>query len=301
MNRPGRERLQQLYAEFRGHDLSDYHADLLLAFVFAIAGKWPQVRVQCYLAMLGIELSRLRGRLPDRASGLPVDGREASYLLAVAERRLLHGERGLEQARAALSEAMSSPSAVAQPADLRFDSESLAQFVAETQIAQRGRIRRDQFDSSLARALVLVEQARQELNHPVRRWVVRQAVTNGLLLAIFALELQMLPVPQLEAQSRVLVKALHDEGLAPDLENRGLQLYPDGVSDFVWLVTTVLFVSAASDQSRETAREWIRQKYLDLDTLPFASSLERNRHRRLLKLAGFSIHAPEAAAAQPAT
>lgn len=287
------EKLKLLYQEFRAHDASGYHADMLLAFVFAAGGKWPQVRLQCYVAQIGVELARLR---PSPANSDSVDGREAAYLLAVAERRLLQDEKGLKQATAALDDAIGRSNAMASVSDakasgsdLRFESERLAQFSVSVQLNPEPERAGAKISSWLKTAEHLIEAAKNEPIRPVRRWVIRQSVTNGLTLALIAKQLSVVQLAQLTGTARSLIRALQVEGLAPKLHVGDPQLYEDGISNFVWLIAVAVFGTDTGRQAAAQARNIICTNYLVLDQIPFASSLERDRHKRLLEIAGIDL------------
>lgn len=263
-------------------DPSDYHARVLLAYVFACVGKWFQVRTLCYIALLTVDA------IPGKAQADRRTGREAAYLLAVAERRLAINPAGIENARQALAEAIRRNGG---QSEIRFESEALAQRVAQAQLlfyAGRGEPPPRDPMHDIGTALELVVHATAREVGVIRRWVVRQGVTTGLLAALMSHEART-KTPQVTGSARRLLQVLEDEGQAPPLDPSatppaGHPVYLDGVSDFVWLVGTVVFGQHPDLQER--ARALLAEEYRHLAEDPSPTPLERARHTRLLGVAG---------------
>lgn len=276
--------LAALYAELRQEDDSNYHAHVLHAFVYASSGKWFQARTLCRVALT------VAGAIPEaeRAGRL---GREAAYLMAVAERRLANSEEKLAMARNALQQARDLDDRVAG-SDPRFDAEALAQDVTALQMQHfRGALAGGvPVAALLARARELVERVDAEPIQSVRHWVIRQATTNGLIASLLA-ALHKQRVTAEQGQIRELLLRLSQEGLAPGLSaDAPPHPCPDEVSDFIWLAAAACF----GDQAlRLHARELLAP--LATRDLPTgALPLEAKRRASLLALLGLG---PEAGAA----
>jgi hypothetical protein len=283
-NRPEHFDLQAMESALRKTDPSGYHARVLKAYVFACAGLWFQVRPLCLAALLAVD--SISGKREDDKR----KGREAAYLLAVAERRLANAHAGIEHAEAALKEAVRRNHL---PGDVRFTSESLAQRVSRIQLDFFGRDTVQNVDllGLMEDAWRLAHSALIERPTVIRRWVVRQCVTNGLMLALIARHQRVQP-PQVSGIARRLLTLLAAEGQAPSLPSRARegveQLYPDGVSDFVWLVGTAVFGDSAAD--RDAARAMLmRETQEDRPDTSTSLFIERLRRDRMLQWAGLEI------------
>lgn len=263
----------------RQSDKSGYQARVLTAYVFACADLWFQVRPLCWAALLAAPAN------PNNANGDHRLGREAAYLLAVAERRLASSIEGIQNARAALEEAKKRNH---NPSDLRFDSEALAQNVTEIQLnlySNNPTEQKIEWINLVAKFLVIIEKSSLETPSIVRRWIIRQCVTNGLLLCLMAHDLQASP-SQITGHARKLLKTLANEDLAPSLQlatENYQQKYADSTSDFVWLVSTAIFDSRAP--RREAAKKSL-QSYIAIPSKNPQNHLERIRNKKLLKTAG---------------
>lgn len=226
-------------------DRSGYHKLVLLGYVHACTDSWQQARSLCRTALMTID------HIADRKSDDKRRGREAAYLLAVAERRLFWPRgNGLKFARQALDEAMRRDEPGSQ--DVRFESEKLAQEVGQLQleIYQRSR---DFADLSvvaqkdllgLTQALLkLADVAQVDDDHGVRCWVARQCLTNALVVAIFGYRVPRQPYAQLVGGAVEALERLSKLELAPSLpgEAVGKRRYVDKTSDFLWLIATVIF------------------------------------------------------------
>ena len=280
-DRPAQFDLNAMEEALRETDPSGYHARVLKAYVFACAGLWFQVRPLCRSALLAVDA------IPNKKPNDNRRGREAAYLLSVAERRLASSYAGIEHAEAALNEAVRRNHL---QGDLRFDSERLAQQVARIQLDRYSKRvgTREYLIDLIDRSMNLAQQALEETPSVVKRWVVRQSVTNGLLLSLLAKEPLVQPA-QVSGNARELIHLLNKEEQAPDLSvspfDQNKQKYADAVSDFVWLVAVAVF-GERKDQ-RDAARTALaedasRQRNSSLSV----TYIERVRQSHLLELAG---------------
>lgn len=272
----------EMFEALHPMDRSDYHARVLLAYVFACVGKWFQVRTLCYIALLTVDA------ILDKVPGDRRTGREAAYLLAVAERRLAINAASIDHARQALAEAIRRNDG---RTDIRFESEELAQRVARAQLLHYGEgvdsLLREPMVDILAAAELAKRALRDEMG-VIRRWVVRQSVTSGLLMALMSHEART-RTPQVTGEARKLLRILWDERQAPWLGRSepppaASPLYLDGVSDLIWLVGTVVF--DPDPERQEQANTLLAGEYRQLAEDPSPTPLERARHARLLGLAG---------------
>ena len=276
--RPKSFDLARMYEQLAKDDDSNYHAHVLHAFVYASCGRWFSARTLCRVALLVVD--SLRKADTDRRTG-----REAAYLMAVAERRLAIDEQKLQLAVSALNEAKRR-SRGDEVQDVRFASEELAQVVTRQQLAHFKRDDTSNFNPApvLERAQRLCEAATSGAEpRAVRRWVVRQSVTNGLLAALMAADAGMYS-PQTVGSARKLMAILKSERLAPQLSTSSeqSQLYPDEISDYIWLVSAAKFESQPrAAEARQVLANWALSTRPQ-SLLPF----EQERYRRFMLLAG---------------
>ena len=278
--RPDQFDLNAMEVALRNTDPSGYHARVLKAYVFACAGLWHQVRPLCRSALLAVDA------IPDKRPDDNRRGREAAYLLSVAERRVASSHVGIDHAEAMLKEAERRNHL---PSDLRFDSERLAQQVARIQLEYFSRKVDPQANliELIERAKALARDGLEETPNVVKRWIVRQSITNGLLLSLIANELMIQPA-RVSGNARGLIKLLSTEQQAPNLNVSPLDIQPvysDAVSDFVWWVAVAVF--GESKQMRDAAKSALeldveRQK----DSTSPVTHFERVRQSQLLNLAG---------------
>lgn len=226
-------------------DRSGYHKLVLLGYIHACTDSWQQARSLCRTALMTID------HIADRKPGDKRRGREAAYLLAVAERRLFwpRGD-GLKFARQALEEAVGRDESGSQ--DPRFVSEKLAQEVGQLQLEVYQRSR-DFADLSvlankdllglMQELLRLALEVQEDVDHGVRCWVARQCLTNALVVAIFGYRVPGQPFAQLVGGAVQALERLSEFELAPSLPNEvsGKRRYVDKTSDFLWLIATVIF------------------------------------------------------------
>lgn len=280
-DRPAQFDLSAMEKALRGTDPSGYHARVLKAYVFACAGLWFQVRPLCRSALLAVD------SIPNKKADDNRRGREAAYLLAVAERRLASSYAGVEHAEAALNEAVRRNHL---PRDLRFDCERLAQQVTRIQLDRYSKKATpgESLVVLIERSMDLARQALEETPSVVKRWVVRQSVTNGLLLSLIAKEPLVRPA-QVSGHARELIHLLSREAQAPDLRvspfDQTQQKYADAISDLVWLVAVAVF--GERKEQRDAAKAALVE---DTARQQHSSSpitfIERVRQGHLLALAG---------------
>lgn len=267
-----------MFGRLHQMDTSNYHSRVLLAYVFACTAKWFQVRTLCYVALLTVDSIRTKEPKDKR------DGREAAYLLAVAERRLAINTAGVEHARQALAEARARDR---RGPDLRFEVEDFAQRMVRVQLETyfgQGQVDHGDVANELQLALDFAARAKVEERGVIRRWVARQSLTMGLILAVLARAAEVKPAPEAALVQRIL-DVLQNDQQAPTLTtSEPEQRYPDAVSDFVWLVATNIF---AADQSRrENARLALEREYRWPSEEPPPTPVERARHKHFLKIVG---------------
>jgi hypothetical protein len=303
--RPAAVDMREIYEQLTQEDhSSDYRAHVLLAFIHASSGRWVSARTFCRTALVVATLATEEGGVRR--------GREAAYLMAVVERRLATGEGEIDAAKAALALAIERCNSDLERADPRFSSEAFALSVTAAQLAYfsrakllpEGWVAKDQ----MQRAEALVRDAidyfdrsqasdRPRVSLTEKFWVVRQACTNGLLVAL----LEALAGRSSEDVNRVakgLMQHLSEHGLVRTLDDPlqgpgGSVVFSDDISDFVYLVAQALM---GSDPLRGVARQRLSTWSLatkDRGRLPF----EVQRHTAFMELLGLQGSLPAAAAA----
>ena len=279
--------MRPLYEELSREDGSAYRAHVLHAFVYACCGRWNITRTICRTALVVTK--------PMRTTSAVRRGREAGYLLAVAERRLAIDAQGFDFAREALAEALQRCDTDAERADPRFASEELAQEVGLLQLRRfctddlNVPVQPDAVLSMMDRAVALATRTAADLSEEssIRSWIVRQAVTNGLLAGLVAAEAGSWR-PQIPGHARRLIAVLADQAMAPDLDSTvpARQLYADEISDFVWLVAVAQFEAAGlANAARHRLGEICAAPPTDAPM-----HVERARHARLCRLVGLETH-----------
>lgn len=270
--------LAKMYEALTKSDNSHYHAHVLHAFVYASTGRWFSARTLCRVALLVVDV------IPSSQAARRT-GREAAYLLAVAERRLAARREGLGIAGEALAQARRR--AVGDEAlDPRFDSEALAQRITLIQLEYYKEGLTDLPDpvSVLNQAQRLCASVMgSEQPRILRRWVVRQSCTNGLVAAILAVGAG-LRKPQVVGHARELINTMEQEGLAPSefSSNGSAQKYADEISDFVWMVAVAVFdVQKRASDARLALENWMPPQQNQA-----LLSYEVQRFHHFLRLAG---------------
>jgi hypothetical protein len=253
--RPQQIDLQDLYQTLQNEDESNYSALVIHAFIYASSGRWFSARTLCRVALLVVDAL-------EPAQRGTRSGREAAYLMAVAERRLAISISKLELARAALKDALDRCVGEAEKQDPRFKSEMLAQDVTRSQMAYFGTAHAKAEDAipTLNRASQICEQVLrdQRETQSIHSWVIRQAVTNGLLSALMEAESGMRRPPTI-GHSRKLIGLLEQEKMAPKLEPTQYngEHFKDEISDFVWLIAVAKFEPVArANKARTILTAW---------------------------------------------
>ena len=267
-DRPSTIDMRSLFNRLARFEGSDYHAHLLLAYVYASTGEWRPAKALCRSALV----VALASTPSDNA--VPF-GREANYFLSVAERRLARDETDLFKALEALRRARvldrrerfltdrlhDSDSLAFRREDVRFESEELAHDMAFWQFRYfgKGYYDGDGLRNMVSRARTLCEGlAASQEPRGIRAWIMRQAATNGLVAALLSL------VPgkrrtDLVGDARWLANVMSEEFLVPRLESdeaRPEPQYRDDVSDFVWLVALVMFDKDRNGEARIALKDY---------------------------------------------
>ena len=287
--RPREFDIGSLYQALAVTDPSNYRATLIHALICASSDLWFQTRTLCRIAVL-IATS------PTESARGTRDGREAYYLLAVAERRLATVPASLDLARAALRAARQPGRLAGGDDDIRFRSEDLAQDVFALQYQRY--VERSPQALSPATVLRLIEQARTlckdaraEPLPTISSWVIRQAATNGAIVGLMA-HAEGLRSPQMIGAVRVLLGALAERALSPALlpEDAQVPRWRDDISDFVFLAATAVFHTGAD--ARESARLQLKARTQEraAQGLPTARHsefvYEASRTAEFLRIAG---------------
>lgn len=271
------------YAELdEDGDREHYHAHLIHAQVYAARGHWFAART----------LSRMALRVSDR---IPEEhkrgrrGREAAYLMAVAERRLAQTAKDLQRCRTALRLAKAKETPGWTRCDPRFRAERMAQVAAAWQF-RRFQAKRPvawRLDALLREARSTFADLSADDPDSVQCWVRRQITTNVLVVALLA---HVDGTGLMDADWRVQVRDVIDEfrarHLAPDSApdpQLGV-VFKDGLSSFVYDVAVIVFVddSARCDAAR---RRLVVDQPLGLGSPPF----ENARKQLFLRLAGLAV------------
>lgn len=175
--------LKNLNSEFGGVDPEQYHALVVYALIYAIRGHWQGTRTLCLSALAVVD------GIPPAARANRT-GREAAYLLAVAERRVAREASQLDNSRRYLqmAERREHPN---WPRDVRFMSEELACDVAALALGRLSRRSKEVTSISvglvgamLDRGQRILAQLDQETLGQVRNWVTRQVFSSVLGLAL---------------------------------------------------------------------------------------------------------------------
>jgi hypothetical protein len=236
-------------------DNEHYHARLIHAQVYAARGHWFATRTLSRLALRVVEHispAMRNGRV----------GREAAYLMAVAERRLARRLADLDHARSALLQAkmLDSSDRSQDSEDPRFISERLAQRVTQLQF-ERFEVRNQSLQIyPLAEILVEVKHIIDCLSQAdpvsVQSWVKRQAITNALLVALLAKIDNVNSPDDIQINDLILLmQQLRSAHLAPDSDpDENNIVFGDGLSSFVYDVAAVVFSSESNRRAAALRR-----------------------------------------------
>ena len=232
--------LGALYRDHRTADPECYHPLLVHALAFAIRGHWSATQTLCQVAL-------------EIAQGIPrsIDekrtGREAAYLLSVAQRRLADKPADMQEARRNLQLARTLEPATAD--DLRFDGEQLANEVVEymlrrshTKISMSAAEVVVSLEDKLARTRQILERLSSEPLPHVSFWVKRQLFANVVGFALIA-ELDHPGSSQKHlAELREMIELLHRERLAPDSSEGFRDMFSDVI---YWAALSVFEIDPA--------------------------------------------------------
>lgn len=239
--------LHVLYKELGEGDPDNYHAHVLHAYAYAIRGHWSASCTFCRFAISVADTILAKDPEDDRR------GREACYLMSVAQRRLAHdakhprdGQRQLESARQNLEEARRRDTP-GMPPDPRFDSEALAFDVSSLLLRRFGTLyitpETEDNPLSLLReklpvAKALLTRLEGEPLREVMAWITRQIFTNILTLALLA-EIDARDAANVahRADLMALIELFRERNLSPDTPN-GRR---DQLSDIIYWAAVIVF------------------------------------------------------------
>jgi hypothetical protein len=232
----------EYYQLLSGLDVTRYHTHLIHAFLYAICGFWFSTRTLCRIALVALDMI-------DDAARDGVTGREAYYLMAVAERRLTDKGERLGIAEGHLADAVARSGG---PVDPRFVSEKLAIRVCRLELISSAGMRPSFQDllPLLADSDALTTGLAPTEPPSIRYWVIRQASTTGfrgaLLAAEFGIATEEMAVIVLRLIDRMVRERLAPELSHPCDTERGR--YHDEESDFVYLAACAYFAKDAADR-----------------------------------------------------
>jgi hypothetical protein len=272
--------LGDMYSGLAISDDSQYLGHTIHALAYAAKGHWKATRTLCRIALAVVDA------LPDMSKGKR-RGREAAYLMAVAERRLALVAKDLEEARRYLKSARDREDREVRAEDSRFLSEAIAIEVAEVNfqcfigkerksgLAELGKIVPAAVDQVLQR----IEEESAESRQSTREWARQQVLTNVLNLALVAIlgsESGDLPSDILQHVRRYVATA--NEKLFHGGIDRTWDPTWDEVAKFICLAAAVVF-SPAPD-GRKAARD-------KLENVTFKTYLpfDKQREKAFRKLA----------------
>jgi hypothetical protein len=174
-----------MYKGLASVDPSNYHAHLIHALAYAIKGHWFATRTLCRVA-IGI------------VDALPDDqkrrrrGREAAYLMAIAERRMARSVTDLDLAADILTDAQRRENPETKHMDARFESERLALDVARMnfQVFAKNSFRQaaEALDNVMSRGRALLERIKSDELPEARQWVRQQVLVNVFDVVLLAFE-----------------------------------------------------------------------------------------------------------------
>jgi hypothetical protein len=182
------EQLEKLYGlnkSIEERDNSLYLSHVVHALAFAAKGDWYATWTLAQIALAIVDNM-------DPAQRGVRQGREAAYLACIARRRSAGDRRDLDKAATYLRKAYERENKAAKE-DIRFVSERLA---IETKhyyfsfFCEKKSLDSDSFAATLRALRQLVIAADDEKNERVRRWVLRQSLTNYFSLILIARDLE---------------------------------------------------------------------------------------------------------------
>lgn len=267
------EHIHTMLAQLEPHH---YLSNVIHALAYATKGHWYATQTLCRIALRIID-----SLAPEQRKTLK--GREASFLLAVAERRQAQKVEALDQAAQWLKEARTRLE-LGRDKDMRFESEDLAQAIARLNFSRFvGPCKPDQV---LKQARELMERATELLmlsldvritpEPHVRDWVGQQVLTNLFNVSLIARELAP-GHPQAEALVRRALDCLRD------MPSCASAMKDDQVAHFIHTAAAAVFAEERS--TRAEAR--LRLKELPF---PLARPFDREREALFRRLAAGAEH-----------
>jgi len=234
--------LQSIYAELAQVDPSNYMSHVIHALAYATKGHWYATQTLCRIAL------RVADGLPDDARGNR-RGREAAYLLAVAERRSARTLSHLESARVHLQQAIDRQDPD-RPHDIRFTSEGLSQDVAffnfRLFVDKQAEHVKNSSQSLVDRGVTILMSLEAEPLPEVRAWTTQQIVTNVLNVSLAAVGVDP---SMFDAMSSGARTALECARAIPIADPKAMG---DGVAMFIRTAAVGLFAESADE--RDAAR-----------------------------------------------
>jgi hypothetical protein len=263
----------EMYMKLSQVDDSHYHSHVIHALAYATKGNWSATRTLCRIALL-------------TADGLPDwdkrdrKGREAAYLLAVAERRLAIKVSDLDMAKHYLEEAASRDNVGARP-DNRFLSEAIAIDVATLNFEVfigRDRARLAGEAERLIPAAVELLYRVKEDPLKAREWVRQQVLTNVLNVVLLACDAKLQLSHTTVTHVRYLVSAADEELLKGEsvAHNR------DSVATFIYVVAAIVFAA-------QRARQRIFLEQLNEMAFPVYLPFDKGREIMFRQLASSAV------------
>jgi len=188
------EAIKKIYTDLKNLDDRNYHSLLIHAFIFACYGHWYATKTLCLTALNVAESFKIE-EIDNMCRG-----REAAYLLAVAERRLVKKEGdmlpALSKARNMLIKASydyeDDDALRRKHIDIRFRSERLAIDVTElnynyfsSTTGEESVLKIPYLLEKISEGMVIQEELEKETSEKVKAWVNQQSLVNLLSLALF--------------------------------------------------------------------------------------------------------------------
>lgn len=174
------EKLRKLNDKVIKLDPTLYHAHLVHALAFATKGHWYAT-----LTLTNIAIA-ISDALDQDKRGY-IQGREAAYLACIAARRSVINREGLSKAVKYLDEARDRENE-GWPEDIRFEAERLAiitrHYYFDYFCEPRKQFDIQSIEDTLDSLQRVIETSKKEKNRWVKRWVLRQTLTNYFTLLL---------------------------------------------------------------------------------------------------------------------
>ena len=229
--------LAEMYSQLSIIDAIHYHSHVIHALAYATKGHWAATRTLCRLALSAVD-GLSEGDKRNRK------GREAAYLLVIAERRLALTVKDLDEAKRYLREAESREDAAARK-DSRFLSEAIAIEVAEVNfkyfLGGDSSSVLSVLEAVIPTAVELFVHIDEDPLKPARGWVTQQVLTNVLDLALVAHAANLpLPLTVLNHVRSFVLAALSHMDAAESNWN--------AVAEFICLIASIVFETNFADK-----------------------------------------------------